>query len=566
MKHQPSIKIHRKKPRLSSAKLLFLKHPKLIIPATFVLTFAVLAAIFYQTINPTEALTNTITVTDNNQTITTTQDNNITIINKASIVNVKDTSATDGYSLTAALNTTLPAGSTVQIYPDSASITANKTSTCNNTNPCSLASTPTTILSDDNDISGIANGETTTFNVIITIPAGTNIGNYTVDIAYDEILPFAVTITNPAADQALAYGTTSTNLVVTTNKVATCKYGTNNVAYNSLPDTFEDTNSTTHSQSITVANGGHYTYYVACRSMDGHVSNTTARSWSVSSSPPATKIIADGDDIQNVTSTMCTAATVFRGTNIDAISLVKDDRDDRYYAIAKMPDNKCWMITNLAYGGNADGSSINNHGVSFGTMTHYTGDGSSSWTESSTSAAYYVDPYTDSAPNGGRVAQHLGTACTSSYRTTAGSIDYTECGYLYNWYAATAGTGTANMTNSEATASICPTGWRLPKINLVGGQWNGGDPKDLYTALGSQHSSLIGASSIWRGVYSGYFNPRTTNYFGLVNQSNDGEYWSSRAGTQSWATPAFSFSTTRVSAGTNTYKYDGGAIRCIAGS
>ena len=35
-------------------------------------------------------------------------------------------------------------------------------------------------------------------------------------------------------------------------------------------------------------------------------------------------------------------------------------------------------------------------------------------------------------------------------------------GTYYNWYAATAGTGTAAMTSGNATDSICPKGWKLP--------------------------------------------------------------------------------------------------------
>lgn len=42
--------------------------------------------------------------------------------------------------------------------------------------------------------------------------------------------------------------------------------------------------------------------------------------------------------------------------------------------------------------------------------------------------------------------------------------DYTKCGYLYNWYAATAGTGTyaTSTQGTNVSGSICPTGWRLP--------------------------------------------------------------------------------------------------------
>jgi hypothetical protein len=161
----------------------------------------VLTLVFYRSLAPTEATTSNITVIDNNQTITTTQDTNITTITRTSEVNVTDYSATLGYTLTATLTSNLPTGSNIQIYPDPDepnNMTDGKTSTCTSSMACDLSSSSTAILTSNNDLSGIASGETTKFKVIITLPASPNIGAYTVDIAYDETPTTLPPITNPA--------------------------------------------------------------------------------------------------------------------------------------------------------------------------------------------------------------------------------------------------------------------------------------------------------------------------------------------------------------------------------
>jgi uncharacterized delta-60 repeat protein len=69
----------------------------------------------------------------------------------------------------------------------------------------------------------------------------------------------------------LPVGTTSTNLQVTTDENATCKYATTaNTAYGSMANTFSTTGGTAHSQSITVADGQDYNYYVRCQDSAGN--------------------------------------------------------------------------------------------------------------------------------------------------------------------------------------------------------------------------------------------------------------------------------------------------------
>jgi hypothetical protein len=81
-------------------------------------------------------------------------------------------------------------------------------------------------------------------------------------IGTDSTAP-VITVTNPTG--TLAYGTTSTNMSLTTDENATCKYGTSDVAYASLPNTFSTTGTTSHSQTLSgLTNGSSTTYYVRC--------------------------------------------------------------------------------------------------------------------------------------------------------------------------------------------------------------------------------------------------------------------------------------------------------------
>ncbi|QQS20867.1 MAG: fibronectin type III domain-containing protein [Candidatus Moraniibacteriota bacterium] len=110
-----------------------------------------------------------------------------------------------------------------------------------------------------------ANAATDTFTIDATVP----------------------TRSNPAPSGSLTAGTTSTTMTLTTNETATCKYGTTDQAYASLPNTFTTTNSTSHSQTISgLSNGQSYTYHIRCQDTAGNA-NTTDFTVSFSVANPA---------------------------------------------------------------------------------------------------------------------------------------------------------------------------------------------------------------------------------------------------------------------------------------
>jgi uncharacterized protein (TIGR02145 family) len=183
--------------------------------------------------------------------------------------------------------------------------------------------------------------------------------------------------------------------------------------------------------------------------------------------------------------------------------------------------------------------------------------------------ALFTDPAVATPINGTRTCTGVGYAATiddaitflaDSGSKTAGSIH--NCGYLYNWYGATDGTGLKNLTTTIATGSICPTGWHLPSYGKVDsaplGWASNNEFGDLY-APNASFARFVGTSSAWRGVHAGRVQISQLN-----NQNTHGYYWTSSANTP--ANYAFHLYFTTALAITNLtydYKWEGKSVRCV---
>ena len=119
---------------------------------------------------------------------------------------------------------------------------------------------------------------------------------------------------------------------------------------------------------------------------------------------------------------------------------LKDKRENETYTVAKLKDGKCWMTQNLRL--KLDTSTP---------LKPTDSDVTQNWTpnrntETTLSGRWDQDP--------------------EGYKTVRSYYDSNkpEHGTYYTHTAATAGT-TANMNNNgdEATGSVCPKGWRLPR-------------------------------------------------------------------------------------------------------
>lgn len=262
--------------------------------------------------------------------------------------------------------------------------------------------------------------------------------------------------------------------------------------------------------------------------------------------------------MQNFTQSNCNAMTVGQ-----VVSLT-DSRNNQTYRVKKMQDKKCWMVDNLKYAGEANtdlanvdgtyGLVYNNESSKFNTV-----DGTSTQSSTNSDKAFYNNPMSAS--------YCYGTSIQSSY---------TKCGYLYNWYAATAGTGTyaTSTRGTNVSGSICPTGWRLPSASSDGSTATGNGTSStaadfpvLNTSMnagsltsGSTTSSYYANwqfTGAWSGVFSG------DRYSGFVGQGSGGYYWSSTA-TSSAVARYLSFSSSFVNPGnSNRSKYYGFAVRCV---
>jgi uncharacterized protein (TIGR02145 family) len=265
--------------------------------------------------------------------------------------------------------------------------------------------------------------------------------------------------------------------------------------------------------------------------------------------------------MQEMTATIC--------NNMDLYSSLKL-RDDRgavpqFYRVRKMPDGKCWMIDNLklelSTGMQLTSDTSN---VPSGSPITVTLGGSGTYTGNFiTSGSMGYDYWAQANPSD---PSRAGTeSCVAGNFVDPAST--TGCGYLYNWYTATASSGTQAAESDYVTSSICPAGWRLPRGNdgtlaqnefavLNSAMYNGslegiGNSNDTSYARNWQFTGLFA------GSLSGYYH----NTFG--NQGWHGQFWSSSALTNSNAwhlafwynliSPGFGWSG----------KYNGFAIRCI---
>ena len=205
------------------------------------------------------------------------------------------------------------------------------------------------------------------------------------------------------------------------------------------------------------------------------------------------------------------------------------------YTVSKLADGNCWMTSNLKLGlstSQAIEVVTNSTGVAKSTKWTPTGSGGTS------NAA---------TPMNGN------TVCT-------GSGDSRNC--WYSWYAATAGSGTSGQTNTDASDSICPAGWRLPS--------------NYTTSTTKSYSALTNAYfNITSNTSTGYYtqleaNPMLfTRAGGYVSGSlyasgSYGFYWSATAYSSSSYAYYFSYDTSYTYPQVNDYKYLGFSVRCLA--
>jgi uncharacterized protein (TIGR02145 family)/prepilin-type N-terminal cleavage/methylation domain-containing protein len=233
--------------------------------------------------------------------------------------------------------------------------------------------------------------------------------------------------------------------------------------------------------------------------------------------------VADGSFMQTITSSNCPTTR----------TMAVDARDNRTYWVQKLADNKCWMLTNLAYAGG-------------GTNTY----GDVKALEVAAGATMTLPRYT--VPSGANPP----TNPTAPSTSTDGTGQY---GYLYNQCAASGGQATAACANATSPAadpsiSICPSGWRLPVGNT------GGDFDVLNGAInGGLSNNSTGIRNVWLAMRSGSWN----NSFIYVG--SNGYYRTSTIhASQGSNSYRYSWATNNVNVSEVVDKQSGHAVRCLA--
>ena len=151
--------------------------------------------------------------------------------------------------------------------------------------------------------------------------------------------------------------------------------------------------------------------------------------------------------------------------------ILEDNRDEKSYYISKLADGNIWMTQNL----NLDLSTevtftpadtdIANDWTPVNNTIRVTGTKISGFDNYSTpSSADLGDIYYYTSGNNDNDIQYNSLAECEA----AGHMDcaHYHAGNYYNWSAAVANNDTSEMTGEylSASSSICPAGWRLPKV------------------------------------------------------------------------------------------------------
>ena len=259
-------------------------------------------------------------------------------------------------------------------------------------------------------------------------------------------------------------------------------------------------------------------------------------------------LLADGAFMQQVTTDNCPA------TRIRAV----DARDNRTYWVQKLSDNKCWMLTNLAYAGGTSNGGTNTYNDTIPTGNGTSGtlhgpDNSGSITY--TFAKYYAHAGANPTTN---------PAQPSTDTTGGGTGANRQYGYLYNWCAAMGAQNGGSKPSTSACAnattpapntsiSICPSGWRLPT-----GEQTTGDFTLLNNAVnGGLTTTDAGLRSEWLAQRSGYWST------GFYDQISNSRYWSSTQSSVNSGRYLY-FTSSSLNPSSNGNKDLGFAVRCVA--
>ncbi len=211
------------------------------------------------------------------------------------------------------------------------------------------------------------------------------------------------------------------------------------------------TSSSPVAMSCTAPASSNGTYYIYAKSPRYDITYFTT--FTVTAAPNFYTI----SNMQEMTTAICNSVVTPSITAVDVDTngmhlgdpayvpqrVLSDTRDGNDYIISKLQDGNCWMTQNLRLGSSSSKILL-------------------SQTDSDVTTSFELP-----------IAQTSGADVWSDWQDTVDSkhvyaTNNTSYGNYYNWFTATAGTGTYTMASTSTTnlnnasSSICPKGWRLP--------------------------------------------------------------------------------------------------------
>ena len=384
---------------------------------------------------------------------------------------------------------------------------------------------------------------------------------------------------------------TTETIAPVSGSVTQAKFANNTWGYNLRAASEGDANASTEYQAVpesgdtaqrTTSAPSSDNYYLTFGAKvntsipSGTYTNTVAVS--VVANPPLVADMTSLSTMQEMTPEVCAE------TEVGTVARLTDARDQKQYWVAKLKDGNCWMTQNL------DLDLTNGKA-----LTSADSDVSSNWnpprtteqpgtiTSANTNTETYswdLGMYVKSDPDGysnycDGVKGLSDADCTSAGWTNVSSMTPMDdgsatdvisgstynahylVGNLYQWNAATAGTG-GTITSQDATDSICPKGWQLPTSNNS----NSGSFQALMNAY-SISSNTAGGTAITQTPL--YFNPSGFVSSGSLRDAGDeGDYWSSTAGSNTSGAYYLYFGSGYVSPSSNFDRCYGQSVRCLA--
>lgn len=324
-------------------------------------------------------------------------------------------------------------------------------------------------------------------------------------------------MTNTTSAGPLAAGTVSTNLTLTTNESATCKYGTAaSQTYAAKPNTFTSTGSTSHSTQITgLTNGQSYTYRVRCQDSAGNP-NTSDLNITFSVSAPA------GDTTDPVVSltapanntTVSGASVAVSATATDNVAVVgvqfKLNGSNLGTEDTSSPYSITWNTTTAANGTHSITATARDAAGNTTTSTARTVT-VSNVTPQDTVATPTISPNGGSFTSSQTVTLASATGGASIYYTTNGS-DPTASSTLYSSPFSISATSTvkaigikSGSTNSSISSATFTITIPTPPSTGGGGGGGGGSSKPKTPTTPTGVTLTSGDSFICSGSPTVYY-------------------------------------------------------------